>query len=135
VTLRLPAGSIKFSGTELAKLFAANSLTHGKYNIYHRLEGDRSVFSIASMVEPGTFDPNTLAQSEFAGITMFAVLPGPVEALTAVDEMVATGRQFEKALGATLQDERGNPMTPKMVARLRSEAIAYQRATEELGQT
>lgn len=127
VSLRLPAGSIKFSGAELARLFSENSLSHGKYGIYHRLARDQSVFSIASMVEPGTFDPNTIAESEFAGITMFAVLPGPVDALQAVEEMVATGRQLETALGAELQDERGNPLTSRLVARLRSEVIAYQR--------
>jgi len=127
VALRLPAGTIRFSGAELGKLFAENSLTHGKYSIYHRLQHERSVFSVASMVEPGTFDPDTLAESEFAGLTMFAVLPGPIDPLTAVDEMVAVGRQFEKVLGATLQDERGNPLTPRLVARLRSEVIAYQR--------
>jgi cell division protein ZipA len=131
----LSAGSIKFAGGELARLFAENALSHGKYGIYHRLEDDRSVFSVASMVEPGTFDPNTLAESEFAGITMFAVLPGPIDALAAVDEMVAVGRRFESALGATLQDERGNPLTPRLVVRLRSEVIAYQRASQSDGLT
>jgi cell division protein ZipA len=132
VALRLPAGSINFAGAELARLFVENALTHGKYSIYHRLENDRSVFSVASMVEPGTFDPNALLESEFAGVTMFAVLPGPIDALAAVDAMVAAGRNFEKALGATLQDERGNPLTPRLVSRLRSEVIAYQRTADHL---
>ncbi len=45
----------------------AESLQHGKYDVFHRLDehGASIIFSVASMVEPGTFDLAKMAAKHF----------------------------------------------------------------------
>jgi cell division protein ZipA len=100
----------------------AEGLQHGKYDVYHRLDADgATLFSVASMVEPGTFDPLRMAGESFPGITLFTQLPGAVESMLAFNEMVQTSRRLQEQLGGTLQDERGVPLTIHRLERLRQD--------------
>ncbi len=55
LSLRLTLTPQKIEGAKLAEVLQEELLTHGKYEIFHRLHSDsQSVFSIASMVEPGS---------------------------------------------------------------------------------
>ena len=78
------------------KSLLAESLQHGKYDIFHRLHADGSiVFSVASMVEPGTFDLEKMGETLYPGITLFAQLPGPVPGMHALNELVACARRLQ----------------------------------------
>jgi len=129
IALRLAAGGQRFGGEALRKEMESESLQFGRYDVFHRLdEGGISVFSVASMLEPGTFDLDRMPSQQFAGVTMFAQLPGPIPGVHALQDLVSCGRSLQEMLGGTLQDERGVPLSVHRVDRLRQEVIDFERA-------
>ena len=94
-----------------------------------------SVFSVASMVEPGTFDLEKMAETlATPAITLFAQLPGPVPGMHALNELVAcaTGG-CSRTLGGTLQDDRGVPLTVHRIERMRQEVREFERPASRPG--
>lgn len=131
LALRLAASPHRMEGSRLLEVFEAESLQHGKYGIYHRLHDDgMSIYSVASMVEPGTFEPEKMAQTQYSGITMFAQLPGPVPGMHALNELVACARRLQQSLGGTLQDDRGVPLTVHRIERMRQEVREFERPSQ-----
>jgi len=128
LALRLVAPTPQnYAGQQLLEQFARLGLKHGRYGIFHRpYDDERSVFSIASMVEPGSFDLDQMVTASYPGLTLFAVLPGPLDGATAFDSLVACARALHSALGGVLQDERGAALSPQRVAALQSEIAAFE---------
>jgi cell division protein ZipA len=132
LSLRLATAPHKLEGARLLQLFETEGLQHGKYGVYHRLHEDGlSIFSVASMIEPGTFEPEKMPQSQYPGITLFAQLPGPVPGMHALNELVACARRLQQNLGGTLQDERGVPLTVHRVERMRQEVRDFERPSAQ----
>jgi cell division protein ZipA len=130
VAIRVTAPSpSRFEGSLLQEALAAEGFEFGRYQVFHRLDKNgRPVISIASLREPGTFDPATMAGAAYAGVALFSVLPGPVPAQQAFEELLAVGRSFAGRLGGNLQDERGAPLSVHRVAQLREEMTNLDRA-------
>jgi len=119
----------RFDGLALLEALRAESLTHGRYDIFHRLHTDgRPVFSVASLKEPGRFDLQTMPATQYPGVALFAVMPGPVSAAEAFDEMLFTARALATHLTGTIGDERGVPLTAARVAAFREEVLEFERA-------
>jgi cell division protein ZipA len=128
LSLRLAIAPQRFEGAKLQESLLAESLQHGKYGIFHRLHGDGNiVFSVASMVEPGSFELEKMSETMYPGITMFTQLPGPVPGMHALNELVACARRLQANLGGTLQDERGVPLTVHRIERMRQEVREFER--------
>jgi cell division protein ZipA len=120
----------RFAGGDLLQALADAGLEHGRFSIFHRTgPGGETLFSVASLVEPGTFDLRVAESQEFPGVSFFAVLRQPAEALEVFDEMLNTARLFAQQLRGTLQDERGVPLHMQGLAALREEVVAWQAAT------
>jgi len=118
----------RFEGSLLQEAVQAERFEFGRYEIFHRLDAlGRPVLSLASLREPGTFDPATMAGAAYTGIAIFAVLPGPLNAQQAFEELLAAARSFAGRLGGHMQDERGVPLTAQRVVRLREEMLAFDR--------
>lgn len=128
VTLRICAlGDARWSGTKLAEALAAQGLVFGRYQVFHRNHADgRSLFCVASLIEPGSFDPQAMPSQEFRGITAFAILPGPLEPLQTVEAMIATARRLAESLTGMVQDGKGLPLSPQRAAALREEVARFQ---------
>ncbi|HEX5649467.1 MAG TPA: cell division protein ZipA C-terminal FtsZ-binding domain-containing protein [Steroidobacteraceae bacterium] len=119
----------RFSGQRVLDALQAEGLRFGRYEIFHCLHGDgRPVFSVASLRDPGTFDPQTMAETHYPGILVFAVLPGPVGAGEAFDEMLFTARALATHLDGALADDKGVPLTAHRAGRLREEALEFERS-------
>ena len=104
-----------------------HGLAYGRYNVYHRKHSDgRSIFCVASLIEPGTFDLQRMPDEEFRGVTLFAVLPGPLEPLRTVDALMTAARDLARELSGTVQDAKGVPFSPQRVAALREEVARFQ---------
>jgi cell division protein ZipA len=129
LALRLAASPQRIEGAKLLEAFEAESLQHGRYQIFHRLHDDGAsiLFSAASMVEPGTFEPEKMASMQFPGVTLFAQLPGPTPGMHALNELVACARKLQQTLGGTLQDDRGVPLTVHRIERMRQEVREFER--------
>jgi cell division protein ZipA len=128
VTVRVcAAGETRWPGTALLSALEMNGLAYGRYQVFHRRHVDgRSLFCVASLVEPGTFDVARMSSEEFKGVTLFAVLPGPVEPLLTVDELLGAARGLAQELSGMVQDGKGLPMSPQRAAALRDDVARFQ---------
>jgi len=122
------AGS-QFPGERLLHALEADGFSFGRYQIFHRLDdAGRPVVSLASLKEPGTFDPAGMPGEQFRGVALFAVMPGPLPGVRAFDELIVTARALAATLGGQLQDERGGPLSLQRIGHLREEVAEFERA-------
>jgi FtsZ-interacting cell division protein ZipA len=128
VTIRVcSVGEARWSGGQLMAALEVHGLAFGRYHVFHRRHPDgRSLFCVASLVEPGTFDVAQMAQQEFRGITLFAVLPGPLPPLETMDELFGTARGLAEELSGMVQDGKGIPLSPQRAAALREDVARFQ---------
>ena len=128
VTVRVCApGDARWSGATLLSALELHGLAYGRYQVFHRRHVDgRSLFCVASLIEPGTFDVARMSSEEFRGVTMFAVLPGPLEPLLTVDELLGAARGLAQELSGMVQDHKGMPLSPQRAAALRDDVARFQ---------
>ncbi len=130
VTLRLVGHDKKpFQGDELILSMRGIGLRHGKFGIFHRYDGNdesRTIFSAASLVEPGSFDLANIKDQQIPGISLFLVLPGPVDSVEGFDLMMAAARALAQSLDGELLDESGSTLSIQRERYLREEIIQYQ---------
>lgn len=130
VTLRVVArNSGALAGDELLLSLRGIGMRHGRFGIFHRFEGtdeDSVIFSAASLVEPGSFDIANIKDQEIPGISLFMVLPGPVDGAQGFDLMVAAARALSQSLNAELFDESGSSLSIQRERYLREEIIQFQ---------
>lgn len=121
----------RFDGKAMLSLMLESGLRYGEMNIFHRHQSnegrDELQFSVANAVEPGTFDIDGMEEQEFAGITFFLKLPGPEEALDALDRMLAIGRRMANELEGDLKDEQHSVLTPQTMEHLRQRVQEFER--------
>jgi cell division protein ZipA len=130
VTLRLVAGDKNaFQGEALALNLRSIGMRYGKFGIYHYYEApieDAAIFSVANLIEPGTFDLSNIKEQQIPGISIFIVLPGPMDGVKAFDLMISTAKNLCQALNAELLDESGSTLSIQRERYLREEIIRYQ---------
>jgi cell division protein ZipA len=128
VTIRVcSVGETRWSGTQLMAALELHGLAFGRYQVFHRKHADgRSLFCAASLIEPGTFDVAEMADQEFRGVTLFAVLPGPIQPLETLDEVLGTARGLAEELSGMVQDAQGMPLSPQRAAALREDIARFQ---------
>ena len=130
VTLRLVGRDKRpFQGDELILSMRGIGLRHGKFGIFHRYDGNdenRTIFSAASLVEPGSFDLANIKEQQIPGISLFMVLPGPVDGVEGFDLMIAAARALGQTLDGELLDESGSTLSIQRERYLREEIIQFQ---------
>jgi cell division protein ZipA len=128
VTLRVCApNTIRWSGKQLLGALERQELTFGRYQVFHRKHATgSSLFCVASLIEPGSFDFAQMPTQEFRGVTIFAVLPGALEPLPTFDAMVTAVRGLAESLSGMAQDSAGLPLSPARAAALREEVARFQ---------
>ena len=133
VTLRVVArNSGAFAGDELVLSLRGIGMRHGKFGIFHRFEGsDESavIFSAASLVEPGSFDMANIKEQQIPGISLFMVLPGPMDGAEGFDLMMAAARALAQSLDAELLDESGSTLSIQRERYMREEIIQHQHSS------
>jgi cell division protein ZipA len=127
IALRLLSDGERWTGRAVVEALEAEGMVFGKYSIYHRERDDgKSIFFVASMVEPGSFDLDAIDTLNFPGISIFAVVPGPVEAPATFDMMLSTARRLADRLSGRLQDEQGSTLTAQRILNLREELVHFE---------
>jgi cell division protein ZipA len=134
VTLRVVAKNKgAFKGDELILSLRGIGMRSGKFGIYHRYDGNdesRTVFSAASLVEPGSFDLKNIKDQEIPGISIFMVIPGPLDAAEAFDLMMQSARALTQGLDAELLDESGSTLSIQRERYMREEVIQFQHSNQ-----
>ena len=133
VTVRIVAREKKaFAGDELILSMRGIGLRHGKFGIFHRYDGNdetKTVFSAASLVEPGSFDLQNIQGQQIPGISLFLVLPGPIDSVEAFDLMLAAARTLTQSLSGELLDESSSNLSIQRERYLREEIIQFQHSS------
>lgn len=123
------------AGADLVVAAEKAGLVFGDRDIFHRLISETStqgpVFSMASMVQPGSFNLADLDELETPGITLFMTLPGPLNALDAWDMMLPTAQRLAELLDGVLLDEKHNALGRQRIAHIRDELRAWDRRQEQ----
>ena len=121
------------SGQLLLDTAVSSGLRYGAMKIFHHhSEEDGSgpvLFSMANLLNPGTFDLTTMGAMQSVGVTLFMTpneLEKPVEAF---DIMLETAEKLAQELQLTLKDESRSSMTKQTIDHYRQKAlkIAFQR--------
>ena len=133
VTLRIVARNKgSFAGDELVLSLRGIGMRHGKFGIFHRLEGNdesQVIFSAASLVEPGSFDLANIKEQEIPGISLFMVLPGPIDGAEGFDLMMAAARALSQSMDAELLDESGSTLSIQRERYMREEIIQFEHSS------
>jgi cell division protein ZipA len=101
--------------------------------IFHRhSEEDGSgpvLFSMANLLNPGTFDLTTMGAMQSVGVTLFMTPNELEEPVEAFDIMLETAEKLAQELQLTLKDESRSSMTKQTIDHYRQKAlkIAFQR--------
>lgn len=123
----MPKDGTNMPGAGVLSALEACGLKYGRYKVYHRLEGEKaSVFSVANMVEPGSFDPQELAASSLPGLTLFMVLPGPRGGVAAYADMLATARHLAQFLEGEVLDESRSTLTRQTARHIRERIVQFE---------
>jgi len=121
-------GDQQFSSKKICKILEHLGLRHGKYKIYHReslQNSELSLFSVANMVKPGYFDPDSDEGFKTPGISFFLVLPGPPDPITTFNEMVQTAKQVAQSLDGDLLDADRSTFTSQRGQLIRDEIASF----------
>lgn len=133
VALRLVAPDGNWNGEALREALEAEGLVHGRYSIFHREREDgKTLFYVASMMEPGSFDLANMDAQAFPGVSLFGVVPGPLEAPAMFDMMLSVGRHLAERMTGQLQDEQGSTLTAQRILNLREELVHFEHRHKRL---
>ena len=129
ISLRLVAtqGDV-LDGQQTVLALRAAGMQHGPFEIFHYLLDpgvQDSGFSVANLVEPGTFDLANVAGTTLPGMSFFLVLPGSGDPVQRFDRMVEIARNLADRLAAGLFDEEGNSWSIQRERYIREELIEY----------
>ncbi|PCI75164.1 MAG: cell division protein ZipA [SAR86 cluster bacterium] len=112
-----------FSGDDLLQVLITSGLKFGDMNIFHkRLSKEQQgtvIFSVANMLNPGTFDLNNMDEFTTLGISFFLALPTPINNLDAFEQMLGVAQEIRDTLGGDLKDDHRNGMTGQTIEHYR----------------
>ncbi|MFB3106573.1 MAG: cell division protein ZipA, partial [Pseudomonadales bacterium] len=118
-----------YTGDELFTVLKSKGLKFGEMNIFHRVEPlTKAVhYSVANLVEPGTFDMAEMESLRSPGLCLFMQLPGPDQPAQMFENMLGVAREVTTHLGGELKDEQHNVMTPQTVEHYRQRIVDFSR--------
>ena len=129
ISLRVATkGGLLLNGLDIVKALMDAGLMHGSFQIFHRMAKSTEipVFSVASLLEPGTFDLSKLESMNTPGLTFFMVLPGELDGIEVFNDMLATAREIAERTNCELLDEKGGALTAQGAGYIRDEIVRYQ---------
>lgn len=118
-----------FNGGDIKNAVEAERLKHGDMDIFHfHMTGKKdSVFSVASLVEPGVFDLSTIDDYETPGLSLFCQFPNPMAGAGAFDILLKKARSIADKLNGQLCDDKRNLLTEQATGHYRDRIVAFDR--------
>lgn len=111
-----------FNGMQLAVAFKSVGLTYGSMKIFESIDAQgQPAFSVASIVEPGTFPETGLDQFYCPGIVFF-MQPNYLDDPVAVfDQLISVVHKLAKQLDGVEWDDKRKPLTEEAIQTLREQ--------------
>lgn len=110
-------------GDDLLETLITSGLKFGEMNIFHkRFRGTTNgpvIFSVANILNPGTFDLNAMADFRTIGVSLFLALPSPINNLEAFEQMLDVAIHLKESLDGELKDDHRNVMTAQTIEHYR----------------
>ena len=124
----MSANGQSFDGGELRETLSRCGLRYGDMKIFHAFnEDERSIFSVASAVMPGSFDLTDTDSFSVPGISFFMALPNAGSSLQSFDCLVHIAKRIANALDGELRDESRNPMRQQTIEHYRQRVAEFER--------
>ena len=121
----------RFAGSDVLQAATAAGLEAGAMDIFHRYDKPGAarhvLFSMASMVEPGTFPFAKMSGFSTPGLSLFAQLPGPQDGQVVYEAMLSAARQMAERLGGELLDETNSVLSRQTIEHVRTEIAEHRR--------
>ena len=126
VTLHVvaPEGQI-LNGQLLLELFEQRGYVFGDMDIFHSMHDGKTVFSVAKLVVPGTFDINDIDSFQTPGISLILQLPGPVPADVAFEVLLSEASEMADTLGGFVLDADRSTLSKQTVQHMREGIYEY----------
>ena len=115
-----------FPGQGLVEVLLNSGMTFGEMDIFHQLD-DRGaqLFSLASALEPGTFNLSSLDQFSTPGVTLFMRVHELAEPLQVLDSMLSVADKVAQELNGEVRDETRSVMTPQTIEHCRQSLTEF----------
>ncbi|MEN5208953.1 cell division protein ZipA [Stenotrophomonas terrae] len=118
-------------GEDIVVAAEKTGLVFGYMNVFHRLVEGHSergpIFSMASIMKPGSFDMANIRDMETPAIAFFLTLPAPMTALDAWEKMLPTVQRMGELLDGVVLDDSRNALGRQRIAHIRDDLRAYDR--------
>ncbi|WP_045727663.1 MULTISPECIES: cell division protein ZipA [unclassified Xanthomonas] len=118
-------------GEDIVVAAEKTGLVFGHMDVFHRLvEGHPErgpIFSMASIMKPGSFDMANIREMQTPAIAFFLTLPAPLTALDAWEKMLPTVQRMGELLDGVVLDDSRNALGRQRIAHIRDDLRAYDR--------
>ncbi len=109
-----------FSGTQLFQALETAGLSYGEMNIFHYPGNEDNdtfaLFSVANVVEPGTFNLEEPQSLSTPGISMFMRLPTRMGSYEAYEEFIHVAQMIAAELDGEICDETRSQLTQQAIS-------------------
>jgi cell division protein ZipA len=103
-----------FLGQALVDILLRSGMTFGEMDIFHQLnENAEQLFSLASAVEPGSFNLSSIDQFSTPGVSLFMRVHELREPLQILDSILSLANTIAQELNGEVRDESRSVMTPQ----------------------
>lgn len=103
------------SGAALLATLLTLGMKYGEMNIFHRHEDNAGngaiTFSLANMMNPGTFDLDAIETFSTQGVSLFMTLPNAGDAFNVFEQMLASAKHIAQEFNGQLLDDKRSVMT------------------------
>ena len=121
-------------GEDIVVAAEKTGLTFGHMNVFHRLVENHPergpIFSMANIMQPGSFDMATIRELETPAIAFFLTLPAPITALEAWEKLLPNVERMAELLNGVVLDDSRNTLGRQRIQHIREELRGYDRQHE-----
>lgn len=103
------------SGAVLLPSLLTLGMKYGEMNIFHRHQDNagngKVAFSLANMMNPGTFDLDAMESFTTQGVTLFMTLPNEGDPFAVFQQMLAAAKHIAEEFNGQLLDDKRSVLT------------------------
>jgi len=105
-------------GAALLPTLLTLGLKYGEMNIFHRHEDNagqgKVTFSLANIMNPGSFDLDTIETFATRGVSLFMTLPNASDPFNVFEQMLNAAKQLAQEFDAQVLDDKRNILTKQI---------------------